>query len=209
MSGVHWLVILSALFSLGGSVAYIRDTLRGKTQPNRVAWSMWAAAPMIGTAAAISAHADLWATVRIFLASFCPLLVFIASFLNRQSYWKLTAFDLLCGLCSLLALALWATIDEPNLAILLAAAGDGFASLPTIRKAWISPETETGVTYLTGLISVILIIPSIPVWDVQNAAFQVYILAANTLLLVAVYRRFLFGPRRRLRPGTPSSGSAE
>ena len=187
----HWLVLLSACISIFGSVAYIRDTLKGTSKPNRVSWSMWALAPLIGTAAAISAHADVWATVRIFLAGFMPLLVFVASFVNKQSYWKLTVFDCVCGICSLLAFIVWLAVDSPRLAILLAALGDGFASIPTIRKAWLYPETETGLTYIASLISVLLIIPSIPVWNIENSAFQIYLLIANTFLLLAVYRKRL------------------
>ncbi|MBI5793981.1 hypothetical protein HZA87_02745 [Candidatus Uhrbacteria bacterium] len=191
MNFTHSLVILSVLISIAGSYAYIRDTLSGKSKPNRVSWSMWALAPLIGTAAALYAHADPWATVRIFLAGFLPLLVFLASFLNRQSYWKLTLFDVLCGACSVFALIVWAAIDSPRTAILLAAIGDGFASLPTIRKAWQFPETETGVTYIASFVGVLLIIPSIPRWDIENSAFQIYLVIANTFLLFAVYRKRL------------------
>ena len=150
---------------------------------------MWALAPLIGTAAALSAHADLWATVRTFLAGFLPLLVFLASFINPRSYWKLTPFDMLCGLFSIIAFVLWIGIDAPRLAILFAAVGDGFAAIPTIRKAWRYPETETGITYLAHFVSALLVLPSIPVWNIQNSAFQVYLLIANTLLLIAVYRK--------------------
>lgn len=191
MNFVHWLVVLSAFISIVGSWAYIRDTLTGKSKPNRVSWSMWALAPLIGTAAALSAHADPWTTVRIFLAGFLPLLVFIASFINPQSYWKLTLFDLLCGVCAIIAFMVWIMIDAPRIAILLAAIGDGFASIPTIRKAWKYPETETGVTYIAGFVAVLLVLPSIPVWNIENSAFQIYLLIVNTLLLAAVYRKRL------------------
>lgn len=191
ISFAHWLVLLSALVSIGGSAAYIRDTLAGKSKPNRVSWSMWALAPLIGTAAALSADADIWATVRIFLAGFLPLLVFLASFVNRQSYWKLSIFDFFCGACSVLAFIVWVSIGAPRLAILLAAIGDGFASLPTIRKAWHYPETETGITYIASFMAVVLIIPSIPQWNIENSAFQIYLFIANTLLLFAVYRKRL------------------
>lgn len=188
LSFVHGLVVISVFISVAGSAAYIRDTLRGKTKPNRVSWSMWALAPLIGTAAALSSEADPWAVARVFLAGFLPLIVFFASFINPQSYWKLTLFDVLCGACSILALVVWLFADSSRTAILLAAVGDGFASLPTIRKAWIHPETETGVTYIASFVSVLLIIPSIPVWNIENSAFQVYLLIANALLLLAVYR---------------------
>lgn len=188
----HWLVIVSALISILGAFVYIRDTLHGKTKPNRVSWSMWAAAPLIGTAAAIYSDADFWATARVFLAGFMPLLVFLASFINKSSYWELTKFDLLCGAFSVLALIVWAAIDAPRAAILLAATGDGFASLPTIIKAWKFPETETSTTYLASFVSLVLVLPSIPVWNIENSAFQVYLLAVNTLLLIAVYRKRLW-----------------
>lgn len=190
MNFPHWLVIGSIAVSIFGSSTYIRDTLKGKTKPNRVSWSLWALAPLIGTAAALSAHADVWATIRIFLSGFLPLIVFSASFVNRQSYWKLTLFDALCGLCSVLALIVWAAVDSPQAAILLAALGDGFALLPTLRKAWTNPETETGLTYIAGLVSTLLVLPSIPVWNIENSAFQIYLLVANSLLIAIIYRKY-------------------
>jgi hypothetical protein len=42
LSIAHWLVLLSAVLSVVGSGAYIRDTLKGTTKPNRVSFSMWA-----------------------------------------------------------------------------------------------------------------------------------------------------------------------
>ena len=191
ISFVHWLVVVSVFVSVAGSAAYIRDTLAGRSKPNRVSWSMWALAPLIATGAALSAHADAWATIRIFLSGFMPLLVFLASFVNRQSYWKLTAFDVACGACSILAFIVWGVADSPRSAILLAAIGDGFAALPTIRKAWNYPETETGITYIASFVAVLLIIPSIPRWNIENSAFQIYLLIANTFLLFAVYRKRL------------------
>jgi len=188
ISFVHWLVILSAGVSLLGGSAYIRDTLGGKSKPNRVSWSLWALTPLIGTAAALAAHADVWVTIRIFLAGFIPLLVFVASFINRQSYWKLTVFDAICGACALLALIIWGIADSPRMAILLAAIGDGFATLPTIRKAWAHPDTETGITYFTSFIAVLLVLPSIPVWNIENSAFQIYLLISNICILIAIYR---------------------
>jgi hypothetical protein len=152
---------------------------------------MWALAPLIGTAAAIASGADMWATIRIFLAGFLPLLVIISSFFNRNSFWKLTIFDFVCGGFSLFALIIWGAVDSPNTAILLSAVGDGFAAMPTIVKAWRFPETETGSAYIASLLSVIMVIPSIPTWNIENSAFQIYLLVVNVLLVFSVYRRKL------------------
>ncbi|MBP6859156.1 MAG: hypothetical protein KBC69_00830 [Candidatus Magasanikbacteria bacterium] len=191
ISFVHWLVVVSAVISISGSVSYIKDTLKGKTKPNRISWSLWAFASLVGAFAAFSAQADLWATSRIFIAGFIPLIVFIVSFVNKNSYWKLTLFDSLCGVCSIIALIIWLVIDSPALAILFAALGDGLATLPTIVKAWKYPETESGYLFIASLISVLLVLPSIPKWDIVNSAFQVYLLIANVALIFSIYRKRL------------------
>ena len=188
---VHWLVLLSALISIFGAFFYIRDTLTGKTKPNRVTWSLWAAAPLIGAAAAITSGADVWAIVRVFLAGFMPLLVFLASFANRQSYWRLNKFDLGCGALSVAALIVWAVADSPRSAIVLAAAADGFAAIPTLTKAWRFPETETGAMFLGSFLSSVLVMPSIPVWNIENAAFTVYLASASAAMMFVIYRKQL------------------
>ena len=184
----HWLVLASALISLSGAAVYIRDMFRGKSKPNLVTWGLWGFAPLIATGAALSADADMWATVRIFMSGFGPLLVFLAAFFVRQGYWKLSRFDYACGALSFIALGAWIGADSPILAILLAALADLFATLPTIFKAWKYPETETLYTYFVGLFTASIIIPAIPVWNIENAAFQVYLLVANTALFFIVLR---------------------
>lgn len=188
----HWLVLLSALISCFGGYAYVRDTLKGTTKPNRVSWGLWALAPLIGTGAALAAGADIWVTIRTFLAGFLPLIVFLASFWNSRSYWKLSVFDMVCGVLSLSAVVVWLAIGIPKYAIPMAALGDFFAALPTIIKAWKYPDTETGVTYATSLISVLLVLPSIHIWNLENSSFQIYLLVVNIMLLIAVYRKKLF-----------------
>lgn len=188
ISYAHWLVVISVILSLSGAFAYIRDMFRGKSKPNLVTWGLWGFAPLIATGAALSANADGWSTLRIFITGFSPLLVFFSAFIVKQGYWKLSKFDYACGALSLVALFVWLGVGSPILAILLAAVADLFATLPTILKAWKFPETETPYTYFVGLFTASIIIPAIPVWNIENSAFQIYILVANTTLFFVVLR---------------------
>ena len=195
LSLAHWLVILSAVLGLSGSFAYIRDMFRGKSKPNLVTWGLWAFAPLIATGAALSASADVWATVRIFMSGFGPLLIFVFAFIVPQSYWKLSKFDYACGALSLIALVAWLGSNSPVLAILLAALADLLATLPTIIKAWKFPETETVYTYFIGLFTASIVIPAIPIWNIENSAFQIYLLIANTSLFAIVLRGYFLKRR--------------
>ena len=192
MSYMHSLVILSAAISIAGFSAYARDTFKGVSQLNKVSWGLWALAPLIGTFAALSSGADVWATSRIFLAGFLPLIIFIISFRNEKNYWKLGAYDYVCGAFSFAALVAWVIVGLPTYAIVLAASADAFASLPTIRKSWLYPETETKITYVASLVSVILIFPTVPIWNIENSAFLLQLFVQNIILVFAVYRKSLF-----------------
>jgi len=196
ISLAHWLVVVSAILSLSGAFAYIRDMLRAKSKPNLVTWGLWGFAPLIATGAALSAEADLWATVRIFMSGFGPILIFVSAFFIAGSYWKLSMSDYACGFLSLVALGVWLLADSPVLAILFAAIADLLASLPTIIKAWKHPETETFYTYFIGLFTASIVIPAIPVWNIENAAFQIYLLMVNTALCFIVLRGYVLKRRK-------------
>ena len=183
------LVIVSALLLLWGGYAYLRDTLAGRTKPNRVTWFLWALAPLVSFGAAFSADADNWASVRVLVGGVVPAVIFLGSFVNKNSYWRLTRFDWLCGGLSLTALLFWQFANSPLIAVLLATAANTFASIPTFIKAWNFPETESRLIFVTGFLSAILIIPAIPVWTIANSAFQIGLMVTTGALLLAIFRK--------------------
>jgi hypothetical protein len=134
-------VILAALLNVIGSASYVIETLRGKAKPNRVTWFLWALSPLIAFSAELSQGVGL-SSLMTFMVGFGPLAVFIASFLNRKSYWKISWLDIVCGSLSLLALVLWGLTRSGNVAIVFSIASDALAATPTLIKAWHEPETE-------------------------------------------------------------------
>ena len=191
MTFPHSLVIISTLLMLWGGYAYFRDTLAGRTKPNRVSWFLWVLAPLVSLGAAFSVDADIWASVRVLVGGVVPGVIFLGSFFNRKSYWKLTWFDWFCGGLSLTALLFWQLASSPLIAVLLATAANTFASIPTFIKAWNFPETETRLIFINSFLSAVLIIPAIPVWNIANSAFQIGLMLTTGAFLVAVYRKNL------------------
>jgi len=188
---LQYLVFIGAAVQLLGIFSYIKETLRGNTKPNKVTWLMWSVAPLIATFAALADGVG-WSVLPVFMAGFGPLLVFIASFVNKNSYWKLETFDYLCGFCSALALILWGITKEPVIAIVFAIASDGFAAIPTLVKSWKYPETETAAAYTTGLFSALTSFTAIKIWNFSSYAFPAYLVIAETLFILSIYHRKIF-----------------
>ena len=185
------LVFVGAAIQAWGIFIYIRSMLKGQARPNKVSWLLWSVAPLIGTAAAVSAGVR-WSILPVFMSGFGPLLTLVISFAVPQAYWKADPFDYLCGLFSLLALMLWIITKDPIVALTLSIISDAFAGIPTLIKTWKYPETENVNTYALGLISYFLSLFAIERWNFTSYAFTFYLILMNILLVSAGYRKVLF-----------------
>lgn len=185
---LQYLVIIGAILSLIACFSYIRSMFRGEARPNRISWFMWAIAPFIATAAGLASGVR-WAVLPVFMSGFSPFLIFLFSFATKKAYWKLEPFDWICGICSALALILWAITKNADLAILFAILSDGAAAIPTIVKSWTHPETENAFPFLAGLLGAIFAFFAIQTWAFSGYAFPVYLVLVNVIILGAVYRK--------------------
>ena len=188
---LQYLVIVGAGFSLVGIVSYLKDTLSGRAKPNKVSWLMWAIAPAIAIAAAISKGVT-WAVLPVFMAGFGPLCILVASFFSKKAYWKLTVFDYLCGVFSVLALILWVVTKDANTAIIFAILADGSAALPTLKKAWTHPETESAMIFITGTMGDLTAFAAIKYWIFSSYAFVTYLILINLCILFSIVRKRIF-----------------
>ncbi len=174
-------IIVGTLIGAAGSVAYLIDTVKGKVKPNRVSFLLWSIAPLIAFFAQINQGVGLEALMT-FSTGFLPFTVFIASFINKQLEWKLTRFDLICGVLSLMGLVLWIITKVGNVAILFSIVADGLAAVPTIVKAYKYPDTEIAWPWIATVFGVILTLLTLSTLTFANCGFILYILGINILI---------------------------
>jgi hypothetical protein len=189
-------VIVGTLIGAAGSVAYLIDTVKGKVKPNRVSFLLWSVAPFIAFFAQLGQGVGL-ESLMTFSTGFMPLTVFIASFVNRQAEWKLTRFDLMCGVLSLVGLALWLITKVGNVAIFFSIVADGLAAIPTLVKAYKYPDTEMAWPWMATVVGVVLTLLTLSTFTFANCGFILYILAVNTLIYIFV--QFRIGEKLQLK----------
>ena len=182
---LQYLVFLAAGAFLVGAYVYVKSMLKGNAKPNRVSWLLWAVAPMIGFAAAVSNGTGL-AAVPVFMAGFCPLLIFVASFAVEGAHWELVKLDYACGLLSILAIIFWAVTSNPDIAIVFAILSDALASAPTLIKGWQYPETESVWPYLIGVFGNFTSFLAITAWTFSQYAFPAYLEIMSILLVLSI-----------------------
>jgi hypothetical protein len=203
----NWIYLGTAI-GAAGALVYLRDTVRGTTQPNRVTWLLWAVAPLLATAVELNEGVRLQA-LPTFMVGFMPLLIFIASFHNSAAVWKVRRMDYVCGAVSVVGTIVWLATRNGVLAISAAIAADFLAGLPTLTKSWTHPQTETVHSYIGALISMVILLLTVDHWTFEVVAFPLFVLGMSAVESLVVGLEL--GPRfRRLRhaeANTITSGS--
>ena len=160
----------AGIISLSAFVPYILSILRKETKPNRASWLIWAIVSFIialSYRAAGASYAFL-APVGYVIGS---TIVLILSIRNGVGGW--TPFDRSCLIGVAISLVLWRIFDSPISALLINLFIDLLGTLPTIRKAWYQPETESKVAWSLFSLGTIVNLFAIEKWIFSMAVYPV------------------------------------
>ena len=190
-------VYLAAALSLVGAYGYIGETLRGETAPNRVTWSLWGVEGVLAFCVEIEQHVGLAALMTLMLG-LVPCMVVVASFRNPQGAWKLGPFDVICGAVSVGGLVFWAFVNEPTVALVSFVVADQMAALPTIRKSWLAPSTESPRLFFLGSANCAITLLTLTKLTTVGALFLGCILVTDFIIGALIVSSV--GPRLRGGP---------
>ncbi len=183
--------IFAVIIDYSANLAFIRDTLKGRSRPNLVTYGLWGTAPLIGFGIQISEGVG-FSSIYTLAIALGPLSVFFTGLLVKHK-WKLGTFDLLCGLCSIISLVLWLVLDLEVLAFLFSIISDLFAYLPTIRKLYIEPESETTASYVLAFIaSIFAILAALSNPSIFTLLFPLEVFFSSMIGLILIYRKRIF-----------------
>lgn len=185
-------VFLAAALSILGSASYVRETVRGTTSPHRVTWGLWALEGILAFTVEIQQHVGL-ASIMTLALGLAPLVVVCASFGDSRAVWRVDGVDIACGMVSLAGLVFWAVANEPTVALVSFTAADFVAALPTYRKSWQAPQSETARVFVMGAVNTGITLLTLRNITTAGALFPGVIMITDSVLSVLILTRL--GPR--------------
>jgi hypothetical protein len=181
-----YLAYVAVVLTIGAYIPYYRDILRGKTHPHVYSWSLWA---VLTTLLALlqargGAGAAVWVTVVVGI-----LCVGVVGLSLRTGRRDITRTDTVVAALSVLAMATWLVTDTPVIALVLAVAADMLAFVPTIRKSYSKPYSETLSLYVTNVMRFALAFAALQSYTFLSAAWIITWLVANALFSIMLIIR--------------------
>jgi hypothetical protein len=132
--------LIVVVLTIVAYVPYVLDIFKGKTKPHSLTWFTVSLIAFIAFGLQVEGGAGVGAWPMLFVALVC-VLVFILSL--WRGVRDITRSDVILTLASLVAVYLWVVVEQPIISVLLITIAEVLAFVPTIRKSWNAPHTET------------------------------------------------------------------
>lgn len=196
------LAVIAAFIALGGNVPYIRDAIKKRVRPHPYTWLVWSIVSGItffgqlakgaGIGALPAGVAEIF-TIGIFLFS----LQYGFKYVAKSDKYYLAA--------ALVGLIPWAFFDDPTVSVVIAVCIDLVAFVPTIRKTWNNPRTETPPLYAANVLRHILTLFSLQTYNIATTLHSIAMIVMNSAMTSII----LFKKPPALRPKTNAGKAAK
>lgn len=111
----------------------------------------------------------------------------------RNGKKDITRSDTVVAILSLAAILFWLVADQPIISVVLVIIADGLAFIPTIRKSWTNPYSETLSLYATNALRFFLALAAVETYTFLSSAWIIFWATGN-----ALFSLMLFFRRRQL-----------
>ncbi|WP_433607895.1 hypothetical protein ACQP2P_34010 [Dactylosporangium sp. CA-139114] len=183
-------VLCAVAFNIFGTAWYVRGAIRNTVRPHPVTWLVWAVAPGVAFVVQVGSSVGLQSILTLVVAA-NPAVVFAVLLRDRDVRWSVSGLDVLCGGLALIALVAWVTFRDAGASVMLAVTADLLAAVPTFRKAWKDPHSESLMIYACVATSAGITLLTVDRWSLAEAGFATYLgaLGVTMTIIVAVARR--------------------
>jgi len=180
-------LVAAFLLVVGGDFPYIRDIFRGRTKPHAYTWLIWTITQGVALLGLFYGKGG-WGSWALLIGTLFVFFIFLLSL--KYGTKNITKFDTVILIVALLAVVVWFQLDNPLLAVIMVSIIDFLGYVPSFRKAFQEPWTETVISWVMFFVANTFIIFSLAEYNPLTLTYMLTIEAANlTLIIICLARR--------------------
>ncbi len=180
-------VLASMVVGTAGYIPYLKDIFARRTQPHVYTWLVWAITQ--GTATAILFYGGGgWATLGLAMAVAYNLV--IISLCIKYGTKNITLADTVALITALIAIVVWWQLKQPLLAAIMVTVIDFLGYLPTFRKTFVEPWSETVKSWLLFFLAMVFAVLALKEYNLLTLIYLSMVILCNlTVALISILRR--------------------
>jgi hypothetical protein len=177
------IAIIASLLAVVGNVPYLRDILRKKVKPHPYTWLVWSIVSCILFFGQVAKGAGIGALPTAASEIFTVIIFF---FSLQYGFKDIKKIDTIFLLLALLGIIPWVLTHDPTISVIIAVSIDLVAFVPTIRKTWKNPETETPLLYITNVLRHILMFFSLKAYNIATMLHSIVMITTNSIMTILI-----------------------
>jgi hypothetical protein len=179
------IVGVAVLLAVLGNAPYLRDVFKKKIEPHAYTWMVWSIVSAVVFFGQVAKGAGI-AAIATGAAEIFTIIIFFFSLKN--GFKHVTWIDTVFLIIALLGLIPWALTHDPTISVIIAVGIDLVAFVPTLRKTWQHPKTETPVLYGMNVLRHGLILVTLDAYNIATTLHSISMITTNTLMVYFIKR---------------------
>ena len=180
------LALLSTTITICAYFPYVRDIFRGTTKPHLYTWLVWLLTQGTATVALWYGGGN-FAAISLTVGLLLVLFVLTLSF--RYGTKNITRSDGVVLALALFAIVLWWQLKNPLPSVLMVSAIDAAGYIPTFRKSYEEPWSETLSFWAAMAIASVLALLANGEYNFLTVTYLATLATANSILFLICYFR--------------------
>lgn len=180
------LLAVAILLAVVGNIPYLYKMYKGEVRPHPYTWFIWSIVSAVTFFGQLQKGGGLGA-IPTAASEVFTILIFIFSL--RNGFKGIDKKDNYFLFAALLGLIPWALTKDPTLSVITVVTIDVIAFIPTLKKTWQKPESETYILYATNVLRHILTLYLVARWNTATTLHSLAMIVTNTLMTVFILRK--------------------
>ena len=173
------IAIIAAVLAIIGNVPYLIDVIKGRAKPHPYTWLVWTIVSCVVFFGQVAKGAGVGA-IPTAASEIFTVIIFLFSL--KYGFKGVTKTDTLFLSLEIAGLIPWLLTNDPTWSVIIAVVIDLIGFIPTLRKTWNFPKTETPLLYGMNVARHILMLFSLQAYNIATMLHSVVMIITNTLM---------------------------
>lgn len=177
------IAVIAAIMAVFGNIPYLRDVITKRVQPHPYTWLVWSIVSCITFFGQLSKGAGVGAIPTGAAEIFTIIIFFFSLQYGFKNIVKSDTYFLIVALAGLIP---WWLTNDPTISVIIAVTIDLIAFIPTIRKTWTDPRSETPTLYSMNVTRHILALFSLQAYNIATTLHSIAMIISNSIMAAII-----------------------
>ncbi len=174
-----YLALMATAFAILGNLPYLLNILKRKIEPHPYTWLVWTIVSGVTFFGQLVKGAGIGA-LPTGVAELFTLIIFLFSL--QYGFRNVTKTDTYFLIFALFGTIPWILTKDPTISVIIVVTIDLIAFIPTLRKTWKKPNSETSLLYSTNVLRHTLTLFSLEAYNIATTLHSIVMIIVNSTM---------------------------